>query len=415
MTARTTTRAAVGALLLTLALCGAAAAQSPFALIHMGEDVRSVDARIDARGGWGVAESDTVIPSFANIAGLTGLRKVAVVLSGYGDLRTAAADGAERRSSNVRTPTVRAAVPFASGRLVLSAGFQALRATQFDSREELALDLLDPDTGEVMESVDGLRYRLREGTQFEVPLGASYRLHERLSVGASLNLVNGVIRERLTESFLGTSEEDALTLALNSEVVEDAFDAVSTSWGVQAEPRDGLRLGFRFTTPQNWDVTRTNDMSGLAGEVVTEYQVHVPALWAAGADLALGERWRVGAEYEAQAFTELTGREDWRAVSTDAWRVGFGLERAESDRRRGGWGNLPLRLGASVQVLPYTLQGEEIRRTTVSVGTGVPLRGRNGHLDVALARLWTGDAAKHGVEDSGWRLTVSLAGLETWW
>lgn len=406
-------RAAVAAALLLLA--GAAAAQSPFALLHMGEDIRSWDARIDGRGGWGVAESDTVLPSFANLAGLTGLRKVAVVLSGYGDLRTAEADGEERRSSNVRTPTVRAAVPFARGRLVISAGFQALRATQYDTREELAIDLLDPDTGEVMESVDGFRYRLREGTQFEVPLGVSYRVTDRLSVGASLNLVNGVIRERLTESFIGTSEEDALTLALNSEVVEDAFDAVSSTWGVQGRPVDGVRVGFRYTTPQNWSVTRTNDMTGIAGEAVRAYEVHVPALWAVGADVALGERWRVGAEYEAQAFTELTGRTDWMQNSADAWRLGFGVERRESDRRRGGWSNLPLRLGAAMQILPYTLNGEEIRRTTLSVGTGVPLQGRNGHLDVALTRIWTGDADKHGFRDAGWRLTVSLAGLERWW
>ncbi|HPF35536.1 MAG TPA: hypothetical protein P5571_01935 [Candidatus Krumholzibacteria bacterium] len=405
----------IGAAVLLLLLAGPAAAQSPFALLHMGEDVRSFDARTDGRGGWGVAESDTVIPCFDNIAGLTGLKKVAVVLSGYGDLRTATVDGAERRSSNVRTPTVRAAVPFARGRLVLSAGFQALRATQYDTREELALDLLDPDTGEVMETVEGLRYRLREGTQFEVPLGASYRVHPRLSVAASVNLVNGVIRERLTESFLGTSEEDALFLALNSEVVEDAFDAVSATWGLQAEPVDGVRVGFRYTTPQNWSVTRINDMTGLAGDVQRDYEVHVPALWAAGADVAVSERWRAGLEYEAQAFSELTGRTDWQQISTDAWRFGVGVERAGSDRRRGGWSNLPLRLGASVQVLPYTMQGEEIRRTTLSVGTGVPLRGGNGHLDVALARLWTGDAAKHGVEDAGWRLTVSLAGLERWW
>jgi hypothetical protein len=393
----------------------AATAQSPFALVHLGPDVGTVDARIDGRGGWGVAETDTVLPNFANIASLPGLTKVGVVISGYGQLMTSTTDGSERELSQVRTPSVRVAVPFRKGRLVFTTGFRSLRSTQFDSRSDIDLELFDPDTGELLESWDGLRYRLREGTQFEIPFGAAYRLNSRVSIGASLNLAGGVVRERVTESFIGTDVDDAITPGLNSEVIEDAFDGLSSSFSITAAPLDRVRVGMTFTTAHDWSVTQTKEMLGLPGDAVMDYKVRIPAVWTAGAQVNISDRWRIGGEYESQQFSSLTGRVDWADISVDAWRMAFGIERIESSRRRGGMSNMPLRLGVSSRRLPYTMLGETIDERRIAIGTGVPFRNLSGHLDWALSYHWTGDEAKHGVEDHGWRLSVSLAGLEKWW
>ncbi len=62
-----------------------ARAQSPFSLVHLGAPAAGGDARVLGRGGWGLAESDTLAPSFLNPAGLPGLRQVAIALSGYGE------------------------------------------------------------------------------------------------------------------------------------------------------------------------------------------------------------------------------------------------------------------------------------------------------------------------------------------
>jgi len=401
--------------LILLSGVGTVSAQSPFALVHLGPDVSAVDARIDGRGGWGVAETDTVLPNFANLAGLTGLTKVGIVISGYGNLMTSTADGAERRLSEVRTPSVRAVVPFRHGGLVFTTGFRSMRATQFDVREDAVFEILDPDTGEIMETWDGLRYRLREGTQFEIPLGFGYRIHDRLSFGASLNLVGGVVRERLTESFIGTDVENAVTPGINSQVIEDAFDGVSTTWSLSAAPVDRIRVGLTYTTAHHWSVSQTQDMLGLPGETVVNYEIRIPEILTAGAQVELSDRWRVGGEYEAQPFSSLSGRDDWADISVDAWRVGFGFERIESHQRRGGWANYPLRMGVSLRRLPYTMLGETIDEKRIAMGTGIPFRNLSGHLDLALSYHWTGDQAKHGVENRGWRLSVSLAGLEKWW
>lgn len=408
-------RIAAAALLAVLAAAGTAVAQNPFALTGIGVDLRSDDARVDGRGGWGLAEQDSLQPSFANMASLPGLRSVAVVISGYGERASAESVDGSRVSNTVRTPSLRAAVPFREGRLVLSAGFRALRGTQYDWSEEFNVEVEDPDTGGLLEEIDGIRNFQRTGTQFEVPLGAAWSVNDRLSVGASLNREQGVLRERLSEGFYDDEDDDLLPLRTNSEVIEDVVSSVSATFSVHAKPVDAVRLGARVTPAHNWDVDRTRDMTGIPGEVNDEYQIHIPTSWAVGGDVRLAGRWRAGFEYEAQPFSSLRGRADWEGVMVDAWRVGFGVERDEAHRRRGGTSNLPLRLGVSLQRLPYTVNGAAVDRRAVSVGTGLPFRERSGHLDVALSYVMTGDTADHGVQDRAWRLTVSLAGLEKWW
>ena len=392
-----------------------ASAQNPFALTNIGVDLRSTDARIDGRGGWGMAERDTLSPAFHNLASLPGLTRMAVVVSGYGERSSAKDVSGSRKSSNVRTPSLRTALPFMGGRGVASFGFRALRGTQYSWVEEFSISLPDPDGGDTTEDLDGLRTFIREGTQFEVPLGLAWRLDERVAVGASLNLVNGVVRERLSEGFYDNTDDGLLPLRTNSELIEDQLHSVSSSVSALFSLSERIHLGASYTPAHNWDVTRTRDMNGIPGEVTTEYQVGIPAAWAVGASLGLVGRWRAGFDFESQAFGDLSGRPDWEPSMVDSWSVSAGVERIEADRRRGGRSNLPLRAGLTLRRLPYTINGLTVDERRISVGTGVPLRNRGGHLDVALSYIMTGSIDDHGVQDRALRLTLSLAGLEQWW
>ncbi len=392
-------------------------AQSPFALTNLGADVRSSSARIDGRGGWGLAESDTLIPSLHNLAGLPGLRKMAIVVSGYAE-QVRSEDGAvSRNTSRVRTPTLRAAAPFAGGRLIFSAGFQGLRGTQYDTQRETVFLLPDPDDPlEAHTPYTAREFFSREGTQFQVPLGLAWRVAPRLSVGASLNLIGGVMRERVNVIFDEPVSTDGSHYFLTSaEELEDELSGLSTTWSLLVDPLPRLAVGASFTTAHDWDVTRTQDMQGIPGSVVEDYRIEMPALWAVGTALALTDRWRFGAEYESQPYSKLRGRADWETDMTDAWRLGIGFDRAEAFVRRAGRRNLPLRVGYSLQKWPYLVNGEEIIEKRVSAGTGFSFRDRSGHLDIALSHAWVGAVNKNGSQDRAWRLSISVVGLEKWW
>jgi len=395
---------------------GAAAAQSPFARTNIGQDIRASDARIEGRGGWGAAESDTLSPSFHNIAGLPGLRHVAIAVCGYAALTASESATDSRRTSRVTTPSVRLGLPLAGGRAVLTAGFRALRGTQYTSETPLATLLPDPadPLGDPV-VFHGTRTLVREGTQFEVPLGGACRVNDRLSIGATLNLVRGVVRERLRDD-LGTPDGtgDSPYVAV-SEVLADDISGLSTTWSVQARPWRELRLGATVTPGHGWDMTRTRDMLGLPGSRTQLYEVRLPAAWTVGAQAPVRGRWRAGAEFESQPYGDFAGNTAWEAEMVDAWRWSVGVERAEQWRRRGGWRNLPLRLGISRQRWPYRVGGAEVLETRIAAGTGLTFREQTGHLDVALSYGWTGDRGDNGLADRTWRMTVSLAGLERWW
>ena len=76
---------------------------------------------------------------------------------------------------------------------------------------------------------------------------------------------------------------------------------------------------------------------------------------------------------------------------------------------------MPIRVGFSTRQWAYRVGGNAIEENTVSVGTGFPFRRKLGVLDLALSYSKVGDLEKNGLEDSVWRMTVSVAGLEKWW
>jgi long-subunit fatty acid transport protein len=407
--------AAVAALSLLLG-AAAAPAQSPFARTSIGQDIRVSDARIEGRGGWGVAESDTLSPSFHNVAGLPGLRHVAISVCGFAALTASETSTSSRNTSRVTTPSVRLGLPLAGGRAVVTAGFRALRGTQYTTvtpLETLLPDPADPLGDPVI--FHGTETLVREGTQFEVPLGGAYRVNDRLSFGATLNLVRGVVRERLRDDFGTPDGAGNSPYVAVSEVLTDDISGLSTTWSVQASPWRQLRLGASVTPGHGWDMTRTRDMLGLPGTRTQLYEVRLPATWSLGAQLPVRGRWRAGCEYESQPFGGFAGNNAWAAGMVDAWRWSVGVERTEEWRRHGGWRNLPLRLGVMRQRWPYRVGGSDVLETRIAAGTGLTFRDQSGHLDVALSYGWTGELPDNGLADRTWRLTVSLAGLERWW
>jgi hypothetical protein len=95
--------------------------------------------------------------------------------------------------------------------------------------------------------------------------------------------------------------------------------------------------------------------------------------------------------------------------------VAGGIERILARERRGGFSNVPLRLGATYRQWAYRVGGEPVEEWTYSAGTGFSLQGGKGQLDLALSYGTIGEVAKNGLESDYWRVTVSVTGLERWW
>ena len=384
-------------------------AQNPFALVNIGTNVRSTDARMEGRGGWGLAEQDTLNPAFKNPASLAELNAVTILLSGYAESNDSKAAEAERRTRRTFTPNARAAIPLLGGRLVFSTGFQARRATQYTTVNRYST-LLE---GQL---VPYDREFVRQGTQFDIPLILSWRPWSQMGLAAGLNLVRGNTREVLNDFFIFDADSNGVTdFLVPSHIQEDEYHGTSSTLALQWQPHARLRLGAILTPAHGVDVKRTIQIENVAHKAESSFHLDWPYAWAAGADYRMAERWRCGADYEFSAFSQFRGREDWQRDMVDEWRLSFGVERLRGTARRSPWGNLPLRLGASLHRWAYRVGDADIRELRIAVGTGFPFRGNAGSLDIALSHGWIGKLDENGLQDRVWRLSVSVTGMEKWW
>ena len=392
-------------------LCAAPlAAQTPFALTNVGQKIDTEDARMAGRGGWGMAVYDSTNPGFKNTAGLAAVQQVAISRVGYGTGTKSQDAGGERTVNRVMTPEFRLAVPVVKGRLAVTAGFSMDRSFRYDTLTEYA-DSVRTD------AISGVEQFLRQGTLFGVPVGLAWEAVPGLSLGATVSLVRGSITESLYEIFpepLTSTGAPFYKTVL--QVQKDTFLGTAQTWSVLYRLADRVSVGASWTPSYEVDADRNISLGGLAARSLSSWSMTMPDEYLLGGQANLAGRWWLGGDYQLQPFSEFTGPQKWLDEGmVDEYTISFGVERRIAYERRGGMNNWPLRLGFSTRQWAYRVGGNPVTENTYSLGTGFPLREKLGVLDLALSYSRIGDLAENGLEDSVWRMSLSVAGLENWW
>jgi hypothetical protein len=236
-----------------------------------------------------------------------------------------------------------------------------------------------------------------------------------------LNLINGNIKETVTDLFINPSGQ----FAPSERIQRDEFNGVSTSIYLLLTPFKFFRLGGSYTPRYGVTMMRKVNLNGVAQAAESEFRLNMPQEYAAGAAIFLGSRWQIGADAELRAFSEFTGYGPWEGEE-DEWTVSAGIERRGARVRDGGWNNIPFRIGVMRRHWGYRVgvisdsgtaqpPPQPVEEYAASIGTGFPFKGGLGHLDVAFSYGWVGDKELNGNEDRIWRLSISVAGLEKWW
>ena len=402
-------------LLLTLALLvlpAISAAQTPFALTNMGQRIDPDDARMVARGSWGMAVSDSTNPGFKNLAGLTALRQVALKFTGYGDYVSSQADLGERDSHRTLSPDIRVALPIIKGKLVFSSGFEVVRSTQYKTFMDQTWEAWD-------DTLTGNQQFIREGSLWSVPMGLSYKVLPWLSVGGTVGLVNGTIRESVVTEFItphnGRVPYPAPLYGPNGRVQEDEYSGTAVTWSMLADLSDRISVGASWRQAHDLDVNRKVSLGGVGQRFNDDWVYHLPDEYRLGVDLRVTGRWHLGGDYQLMKFTDYHGRDDWKSDLEQEYTYSLGLERSSRQERHGGTNNLPLRLGYQYRQWGYQVGGNHVQERFFSLGTGFPFRNQMGMLDLAFSYGTIGNLADNGHESKVWRFTMSFTGLEKWW
>jgi len=395
--------------LVIMALPSVVMAQSPFALTNIGQPIDSEDARMMGRGGWGMAVSDSLDPGFLNVASLSALRHVAVKFTASGE-RTASEDGFGTRTTH-RTliPNIRVGLPIIKGKLAFSTGIEVKRSFEYRTMTEFTRYVFEDE-------ITGNEQFLREGTLWQVPMGLSYEVVDGVSLGATVGLVNGSIRESLTDFYLQPSVSGGTPLYLSSgSTQEDEFTGTMTTWSLHLGSPNTLAVGASMTVAHDLDVNRKISLAGVGAKAESQWNFDLPETYRGGFQARLSDRWRVGGDATLQLFDNFEGNADWADDTIKEYSASLGFERVISFKRHGGKNNLPLRFGVRYRRWGHLINGAEVKEKTISVGTGFPFRRKMGMLDVALSYSMIGDVATNQMESNVWRMTVSVTGLEKWW
>jgi hypothetical protein len=385
-------------------------AQSSFALTNVGQKMDTDDARMTGRGGWGMAVHDSTNPGFKNTAGLSAVRHVVISLVGYGAGTTSKDASGERSVNRVMAPEFRLAVPIIKGRLAFTTGFSMDRSFRFDS--------VQLDTFSVRDhTVIAEQQFIRQGTIFDVPMGLAWEAVPGLSLGASIALVKGSLTESLYEIFVQPVNSVGSSFYKTVlEVQKDTFEGTVPTLSALYRKGDRVQIGASWTPAYDVDANRDLSVSGLNTKSTSSWSMTMPDEYLLGAQIRVRGRWLVGADYQMQAFSEFEGPQEWLDEGMeDEYTLSFGLEKKIAYERRAGLKNWPLRLGYSTRQWAYQVGGNPVTENTYSFGTGFPFRGRLGTMDLALSYSKIGDQAKNGIEDSVWKMSVSVTGLERWW
>ncbi len=386
-----------------------ATAQSPFALTNVGQPIDSEDARMMGRGGWGMAVYDSLDPGFLNVASLSAIRHVVVKFTVNGEKTMSEDPQGSRTTHRTMVPNVRVALPIVKSRLTFSTGFEVNRSSEYRTNTPMTWYAMD-------DTLTGNEQFIRDGSMWQVPMGLSLNVMDGFSLGATLGLVNGTIRESLTNFYLTPSSLNGTPLYLASGTEQkDEFTGQKTTWSVHLGNPNTLAFGASFSPAHDLDVERKVYLGGVGARSNTTWTLDMPDAYRAGFQAKLSSRWRMGGDASLQKYGDFTGNVEWADDMVDEYSASFGLERVIGFERHGGKGNLPLRLGARYRRWGYLINGEEVHEKTFSIGTGFPFRKKMGMVDIALSYSLIGDLAKNDRESKVWRGTISVSGLEKWW
>lgn len=409
-----------------VAFAAAARAQTPFALRSVGQRLADGDARIHGRGGWGLAVADSTHPGFKNLASTAWVRKIALSVTGYGENATHDSAAASRRTDRTFVPDIRVAVPVRKGLLALTTGLALENSTAWSTKVDSTWVVWDDprwqEWGAAADTLAGNEQFERQGSTFRVPLGLAWRALPQLAGAVAVNFERGSLREQLSEYYLSPANTSGVPDYRSVVGVSaDEFTGTSATLAALLTPRPDLRVGISWTSAYDVDVRRKTELSGVADRSRNAFSLHRPAELSAGFSAPLGGRWEMGGDLRRQDWRKFTAPTDWLAEPgwqdqlTEETQVAFGVERRAARERHGGLDNAPVRLGAAWHRWPYRVGGHDIIERSLSVGTGFPLHGDNGFLDVALTYGLVGDQADNGLESRYLRLSVSVTGLEGWW
>lgn len=374
-----------------------AGAQSVFGLNFIGEHRPRGGARERALALSTVALPDSNGALTANTASLADLGEVTFSLFEMTNLSRIRTEEESANQNRFQLPAVMMAVPLRAG-LVFGVGYR----TRFQGKGDFSYRRTVAD---VTDPLDVYKSR---STLFTAPLSLSWGVTDRLRVAAELQIERGSISDEVTVYFPG-EEFDAVRSRRDRN-----FSGTSWSASVLFAVHPRIHVGAVFDDRVAYSVGEDYSFSREALDSTASYDFELPPAFGAGIALGITERWWLTSSYWARNAPDPAGFVQLEGSIRDERLLGFGLERRRSDAG-GFFSRIPLRLGYYEDRWHLEFpRGEGIISRFVTFGTGVPVPGGPGSVDLSLEFGQIGSIDRNGLDERVVRIGIGLNVSEPW-
>lgn len=348
---------ALGCAALSLA-AGAASAQGTLGAQGFGYPPGQLSVSARASGG-ATAETDALSP--VNPAALMLLRRGGLYLQSEQEHRSVDVGGQSGGTQAYRFPLFAAAVPLGS-RGMLGVAFSTLldRTWGTEARDKQVFD--DDSVGFVE------RFR-SEGALNDVRLAGAWAVGDNLVVGAGVHLFPGENRLTISRVF-----DDSLSFAPLRDSANVNYFGTGFSAGVLWHPARPVTIGASG---------RIGGTLRLREQDSVRARADVPARYGLGVAYEVFRGTSIALRADRTLWSRMQGLGSTRATPHDAWDYGVGLDAVGP---RLVTAQLALRAGVRRRTLPFLADGNEVRETSFSLGTGAPLAGGRAELDLFVER-----------------------------
>lgn len=388
--------AVVHALLLVL-MAGTARAQSIFGLNFIGEHRFRGGARERSLAFSTLALPDSSGALTANTASLADLGEVTFSLFEVSNLSRIRTEEESINQNRFQLPSVMIAVPLRKG-IVLGLGYR----TRFQGRGDFSYE---HDVTGVSNPLDV--YKLRS-TLFTAPLSLSYRVTGRIRVAGELQIERGSINDEVTVYF-PREEFDPVRSRRDR-----SFSGTSWSASVLFTVHPRIHIGAVFDDRVSYTVREDFSFSRNDFDSTGSYDFELPLAFGAGIALGITDRWWFTSNYWTRQAPRPDGFSQLEGSLQDERMIAFGLERRRS--ADGGFlSRIPLRLGYYEDRWHLEFPpGEGVTARFVTLGTGVPVPGGPGSVDISFELGQIGSIDSNGLDERVMRIGIGLNVSEPW-
>jgi hypothetical protein len=189
-----------------------------------------------------------------------------------------------------------------------------------------------------------------------------------------------------------------------------------TSWGfyLLITPLSRLSIGAGFDDRIGYDIDQELKFSYEEFNSMSVDEFILPAAYTVGVAAGITERWWVSSTFWNRGAPEPRGFEELDGSLGREWMIAFGLERRGS-ATGGFFSRRPLRIGYYQNTWHLEIpSGEGISSRFVTLGTGFPMPGGPGTLDISIEFGQIGSIDHNGIDEQVVRCGIGLNVSEVW-